>query len=986
MNTKLQQYAVCIAALCTIANLNSVQLVKTFNSEVGQKVYDRAIGTLFLSLASNTIIPDVRTIYKAPRPIGNETPTFIEITTTNNIDLLTELTYEGNPAPYLGYIAKLAKTAHAIRLNGKGEGNSGLLKNAAIPPVDTGDVLSIAGMLYNSTQGFLFATVTPTGSSDFGAAGSGVAVVALNDPTPTVDTSVIQLTQTSADGSGTVKALALDVSSAAIKISTDLTSATNPVMYWDNYLQRLYVGLRVHVSAGVAGGKAVVVGRVSSSGTLTWSPIIDTAAIPVASTDTIIAANKTGTTAPGIFISSYNVRIMHCSTGPSYLIDNGTVSTATPDKNLIYALPLVDNPSNETTHGTIADKNSALSNGKFVVAATTTTPTQMTLATDNQAKVGAGPLPIAATTAISDIEVIGDAVYASVASAVSTDNTGIFFSQAQFDKDGKIASWTPWTKRSFPYNAFLPYTNPDTGVAFFAVDAVTGKTWAVDGGTKKTVVITAWDRGATCTTTQICPASSSSCCANTSGCSCSCKPCRCQTNCQQPPSTTTCPNLTAQVAAALPNGCFSVLDLDQSTNGFTHYFANPAPYVTNRFALFGGTGTIVFARTSYSTLAPSVNIEINSPQIVINDFSNPANFLVTKLPDPSACVKVLEYSRQAADQLVQYTFNYFFAATDNGLYVFSNKDGSGFTVDQLNQGLTALADGMWQRISDIPGSITDIKTLGIRPSLLTNVGLYVITTQEGFLSTVYRIPIQPTVRETFATKYILAQSGVGIFQDVILFTGIRPVVTYWVGTFQPSAEQLVLATNYGLFVSTVFDASTPPTGINAATNQAQAAWTRIADGNNTMFYGVSGVYTVFPSTVWPFSVEDACGFCTFQASNIYQLSDTFASRPNFNGFVPRFFNAINNSPAFANLYPITNFWTDGARRIFIINRQEDPACQNKLMSFPYNTNEWRICNPATTVLTFDSLLSITPRFYWVQHIGATGILMAGTSSGVISLE
>ena len=84
--------------------------------------------------------------------------------------------------------------------------------------------------------------------------------------------------------------------------------------------------------------------------------------------------------------------------------------------------------------------------------------------------------------------------------------------------------------------------------------------------------------------------------------------------------------------------------------------------------------------------------------------------------------------------------------------------------------------------------------------------------------------------------------------------------------------------------------------------------------------------------------------------------------------------------------PYYLFWTDGARRFFIVNRQQDPQCQNKLMSFPYDTNEWHICNPGDTVIQFDPYVAMTPRFYWVQQIGVTGILMAGTSNGVIALE
>ncbi len=50
-----------------------------------------------------------------------------------------------------------------------------------------------------------------------------------------------------------------------------------------------------------------------------------------------------------------------------------------------------------------------------------------------------------------------------------------FYSQAQFNQEGKIIGWTPWTKRAFPTSGTT------TGVSFFDVDSVTGTIWAVDG-------------------------------------------------------------------------------------------------------------------------------------------------------------------------------------------------------------------------------------------------------------------------------------------------------------------------------------------------------------------------------------------------------------------------------------------------------------------------------------------------------------------------
>ena len=106
----------------------------------------------------------------------------------------------------------------------------------------------------------------------------------------------------------------------------------------------------------------------------------------------------------------------------------------------------------------------------------------------------------------------------------------------------------------------------------------------------------------------------------------------------------------------------------------------------------------------------------------------------------------------------------------------------------------------------------------------------------------------------------------------------------------------------------------------------------------------------------------------------------------FDTFEPSFFNAIKRTHAFELIDPITYFWSDGARRFFIINRQQDPATRNRLMSFPFNTLEWRVCAPGQQILLFDPYVVATKRFFWVKQIGVTGILMAGTNDGVIALE
>ena len=573
-------------------------------------------------------------------------------------------------------------------------------------------------------------------------------------------------------------------------------------MHWDGKLQRLYTGLQITTSDGHIGdgAKDIVVAQVQTNGILNLYNILNTDALVQGATNAIVAATITSTDM-SIALSTFNIRTLHASTGPSYLIVNGDIEIVEieePAHNLIYALPLVEVCPESPLQGTLANKNASLSyKNTFTVPAANVG--DLPLNTDPAAQVGAGPLPIDATTLISDIEVVGDTVYVSTATAQSaTNDNGIFYSQALFDMNGKIARWTSWTKRAFPFNGFSQneaYIN--NGVEFFAVDAVTGKVWAVDGATKQVVRVTAWDNGGTCQTrTPICGTSRSSCCSSGSCCSCNCFGCNGHSNNTQP-----CCNLPAQVRASLSCGCYSVLDLDQATRGFTGAPDSPL----SRFTLFGGCGKVDIACVS-----TAFNSTIESPQTVTEDFCptcSVTNFLETilSLTDRS-CINVLEYSRPDSGNPDQC---YFFAGTDNGLYTYA-LEGGGFPLASLD--IDTLSDGQWIKIPEFSDPIIDIKTTGLSLYIVTR------TVKKGTMtSTVYRVNFENTVDQMFTNTYVLAQSGVAPFENAPAFTGIQPVTVAASGE-TIYAEQLLLATNNGLFGSNALVA-VGAEGIANATDQ-----------------------------------------------------------------------------------------------------------------------------------------------------------------------
>ena len=196
-------------------------------------------------------------------------------------------------------------------------------------------------------------------------------------------------------------------------IYSEPTIADFATMHWDGKLQRLYIGLQLTTSSGGGNGaKAIVVARVTGCGVLTLYDILNaTAALPLGTNTIIAAINGTD---ESIAISMQHIRTMHCSTGPSYLIVNGAVNTPDQVNNLVYAIPLVDICPESPIQGTVANKNAALSY-KHTFMLPAAAEDELTLADDVAAQVGAGPLPIQPTTPISDIVVVGDTVYVSIA-------------------------------------------------------------------------------------------------------------------------------------------------------------------------------------------------------------------------------------------------------------------------------------------------------------------------------------------------------------------------------------------------------------------------------------------------------------------------------------------------------------------------------------------------------------------------------------------
>jgi len=321
----------------------------------------------------------------------------------------------------------------------------------------------------------IFCAVTQNGS-DFGIGNSGIAVAAYTVTGDTEKTYALTFfdAQTGVVGN---RAVAFNTDTSAIKVGDAIDSFETDVlpvvdMYWNAYMSRLYIAVRVKAADGATNGaRALVVGRVEDN-KLVLTPFVPDAVVLDSANNSIVGASD------GEAVSLYKVRGMHTSTGLDYLIVNGgnNESGTTGIRsvaNQVYAIPLVNENTigssswkTSDTHGTAAATNQQPTTTcnseteRFIMRRFTTPATaaaQMVTTSDLAAKVGAGVLPIIPTSAptdpmvIKDLFVVGDSVYVCIAASYAEaggliQEPGIFHSRAIFDQYGAIAAWTPWER------------------------------------------------------------------------------------------------------------------------------------------------------------------------------------------------------------------------------------------------------------------------------------------------------------------------------------------------------------------------------------------------------------------------------------------------------------------------------------------------------------------------------------------------------------
>lgn len=341
-----------------------------------------------------------------------------------------------------------------------------------------------AGIVQMASTGYICAAVKKNGGI-FGEVGGGVAVCQV------LNSGIVQ--QAAVPGDTGIKAAPLDITSSFITINANATSINSAIldMYWDDSLQRLYVSFQATGGAGASNGViGIAVGYVNN-GALTFYPFAPASAFT--GKNYIVGGVGTSTVT-----TIYKFRTMFTSTSVNYGIILGNANDPATAQSTVYAVPLVNNmvsgaggSAGNSTQGVLASSDVnvginlktyySMSNGVnyflsrgFQVAAATTA--DLTANTDSAAVVGGGNAP----GVVTGMAVYKDAVFVSTNRTVTTQSSGIFYSQAIFDSTGAIIAWTSW-KRCYTSN------DPTYGVFSIGYQGNYGQFFTAEGTSSTTI-------------------------------------------------------------------------------------------------------------------------------------------------------------------------------------------------------------------------------------------------------------------------------------------------------------------------------------------------------------------------------------------------------------------------------------------------------------------------------------------------------------------
>lgn len=912
-----------------IANGNSTTANTTFTTALVSSAFHRPSQTWFVGLTNGA---GNYSLSKVTHDWFNQEPTFAAIGSNaavtgkyiGNLSICHSATLPTQP--YLVFTAEDDATVSSTTFKVVDYAGTSYAASAAIKDENGDTTGEILGLVATPTHVILAVKDNGQTDNNFGEdAHDGLALVRINRATtPT-------FTYYDANNGTTVTPKAVNVDATAASAIFGITADSVPGSFFDmvynDDLKRLYVSAQMTGANVDANDRAfgVAIFKVDpDNNTLTKLNQCANQAISIDGNTRIVGFKSQA----GI-VALRKLAVMKTSTGFYYLIVNGSGAAAgagagagVNTRNEVYAVPLVSGTATDTD-GTFAraDDFETVAHFNVQVSAAAHFATKTTAS----ALVGGGVLPIVSNDAdiyVSDMHVVGDAVYCAISSDTvgETNAPGVYYSQAVFNHLGKIARWTDWAKAA-PFS--LGNSATDGSTKKIAVDTTTGDIWGVTtGGT--VVKKTEWTTTGSAAT-----------------------------------------SLVAQLNSLLSSGCFSFYDLNQSTVNFGNA-------TTKRYAYFGGAaGKVVFFKTSTAAATAFLGVQSET-----SDFTAATAYLVTQIPNDNAPVIALGYSKGAAGG----TNGYFLAGTRNGLYAWAlTANGAGFDAANyadLNAAPFDTATYSWQKITSVSGEVKKIKS--------TKNQIYVLTRDldrdnSTIVDKVYRIGIAEEIADLIVNTVLIASSGTGSgtasdLSTASLFYDIFPMPS----AADNSTDKLLLATNDGLYLSAA--------AVNADNTQTEATFTQVANpATDELVYDflTGPTHNRYESTAWASHwADDALGLQTYTRSSWRQINSsdvaTLADMPNA--------QFCTDGSTITHVVPTKYFWSDGARRFFIGIPTSSDGRQNNLYCLPYRigTTDWNInLEPGFEA---DLALETQDRFYWISNIGATGAIFAGGNKGVVALQ
>ncbi len=809
-----------------------------------------------------------------------------------------------------------------------------------------------------ASPSYIFAAVKPNGVNAWGVANSGIAVMSIND-------STLALTPFNARTGAALTGGAaqfFDVTDNSPWININPTHDvqfinTAPAMAWSQDLQRLFVGIGITTEGAVTGAGAAL----STFRLVTAAPNITLTNVQLTETlngfnngASAATSNIVGLTgANALSVTILKLAVMKTSTGKYYIIVNGGLGLTAAVGNKVFALPLVGGASVATagTEGSlarvlnVAEMNLGLNVDPLIDFSTRATGiVDLMNETCAPAMVGGQattttpfPFPIAAANSITNLQVVGDTVFASTAQAAgANDQPGIYYSQAIFTNTGAIKKWTDWAKAT---------PNTVAGVSFidgrcfnFAVDGARGNVWTIPNATQLAVQVATW------TLTD---------------------------------STNAGVNPLSIINSNLGGACYSSLTLDQSIN-------NIGNVGVNRLALFGGTNKVVMAIMSTAVTATFINV----PNVTSAtwDATQVATLNSTGLSGAGA-ITCLGYTANNAGP--GNASNYIMAGSNQGLFVFCTgglSTGAGLTAAQMSGTATNNAllstTFSWYQIpsTNVSGEVRAIKTIGNY--------VYVLTRDTGTDGTiadnVYSNINTAITAGAFATAFtLIATSGTGGLPSQFYDMDIVG------GTATGSNDQVAIATNDGVWITTVANGTD-----QAGLTQATALWTQIGDTDGIGFPRLTAPLFSRVST------GANTGFNPSQSANGLSWQDGSDNLETYLETSMRQL-VLSSSSATRNLYYYynnddtgaeslgglaLNFYSDGGRRFFAATPDTGTQLQQVLTVYPCQVGiyNWNLTSQSPTVVP-DAALNNVKYIYWISNMGA-GYIMMGTDIGVLALQ